>query len=367
MSLAELPELVGFFSYSREDDSGAAGRLTKLRERIHEELRSQLGRRRSNFRLWQDKAAIAEGALWDNEIRAAVAQSVFFVPIITPTTLKSEHCKTEFDLFLAREQELGRNDLVFPILYIRVPELEDETGWRDHPVLSIVGRRQYLDWRAFRHLDADAREVGVAIERFCQSIHDALNRPWLAPEARRRRDEEQARRAKELEDAQRQNEQENARRQKEEDARQRAEEVRRREELEQERRLKEERRQSAATQAQRHASTQRQAAAAEPGLAANPARGAVSIPEPAPNRLSSLEGKQERNEVPESQQSGRGNFVVPLAVFVVGAFIFVPIGFGRNPSNAAQVLGILGLTVTCLVSLFIGPLLRKLLAKREGS
>jgi hypothetical protein len=58
-SLAELPALVGFFSYSREDDEGSGGKLSKLRERIQEELRLQLGRTRKDFRLWQDKAAIA--------------------------------------------------------------------------------------------------------------------------------------------------------------------------------------------------------------------------------------------------------------------------------------------------------------------
>ena len=43
-SLADAPDLVGFFSYSREDDEGSGGRLSKLRERIQEELRGQLGR-----------------------------------------------------------------------------------------------------------------------------------------------------------------------------------------------------------------------------------------------------------------------------------------------------------------------------------
>src|SRR5262245_63271555 len=48
-SLSDAPDLVGFFSYSREDDEGSGGKLSKLRERIQEELRGQLGR---DFRLW---------------------------------------------------------------------------------------------------------------------------------------------------------------------------------------------------------------------------------------------------------------------------------------------------------------------------
>ena len=34
-SLAELPELVGFFSYSRKDDELSQGSLTKLRASIY--------------------------------------------------------------------------------------------------------------------------------------------------------------------------------------------------------------------------------------------------------------------------------------------------------------------------------------------
>jgi hypothetical protein len=92
-SLADAPKLVGFFSYSREDDEGSKGKLSTLRECIQEELRGQLGRSRTDFGLWQDKTAIAHGKLWENEITSAVAESVFFIPIITPTAVRSYHCK----------------------------------------------------------------------------------------------------------------------------------------------------------------------------------------------------------------------------------------------------------------------------------
>ena len=44
-SLAALQtELVGFFSYSRQDDLDSDGTLSALRDRIQRELRGQLGR-----------------------------------------------------------------------------------------------------------------------------------------------------------------------------------------------------------------------------------------------------------------------------------------------------------------------------------
>jgi hypothetical protein len=67
-TLAELPELVGFFSYSREDDQAFKGTLCALRDGIQRELSAQLGRSKRNFHLWQDQAAIAPGKLWELEL-----------------------------------------------------------------------------------------------------------------------------------------------------------------------------------------------------------------------------------------------------------------------------------------------------------
>src|SRR5215471_19773503 len=194
-SLADAPDLVGFFSYSREDDEDSGGKLSKLRERIQAELRSQLGRTKADFRLWQDKIAIAHGELWEDTIRKGVAESVFFIPIITPTAVRSSFCKFEFETFLAREKELGRSNLVFPILYIPVPALADD-GWRQDPLLAIIGSRQYEQWQNLRHLDPSSTEVALRVEKLCENICKALQQPWLSPQERQ---EAEARRVAEAE------------------------------------------------------------------------------------------------------------------------------------------------------------------------
>src|SRR5271166_567914 len=198
-SLAQLPELVGFFSYSREDDEAFRGSLSALRDAVGRELAAQLGRTRRNFRLWQDQEAIAPGKDWESEITKAVDQAVFFIPIVTPRAVSSEYCKVEFNSFLARERALGRDDLVFPILYISVPALQDEVNWRDDPVLSVVARRQYVDWRPFRHDAVDATAFGKAIERFCEKVVETLREPWISPEERRQQEAEARTRAEEEE------------------------------------------------------------------------------------------------------------------------------------------------------------------------
>jgi hypothetical protein len=183
-SLANLPEVVGFFSYSREDDEGDKGTLSALRDGIQRELSAQLGLSKTNFRLWQDQKAIAPGKLWEAEIKKAVEESVFFIPIVTPRAVRSRHCKFEFETFLARERALGRTDLVFPLLYIGVRALENEAQWRTDPVLSIVGMRQYVDWRPLRHLDVGTTKVRQEIERLCDKIAEALRAPWASPKQR---------------------------------------------------------------------------------------------------------------------------------------------------------------------------------------
>jgi hypothetical protein len=241
-SLADASDLVGFFSYSREDDTGSGGKLSKLRERIQEELRGQLGRTKRDFRLWQDKTAIAHGELWEDRIKTAIAESVFFIPIITPTAVRSYHCKFEFDSFLAREKELGRSNLVFPILYIPIPALTDDR-WRNDPLLAIVGSRQYEEWQNLRQLDPSSTEVALRVEKFCANICRALEQEWLSPEERREAEarrvaEAERRRQQEAEIKQRADEEER-RRKADAEKRRRDEEERRRQEAEDRRRLAE--------------------------------------------------------------------------------------------------------------------------------
>jgi formylglycine-generating enzyme required for sulfatase activity len=190
-SLIELPDLVGFFSYSRRDDEHSLGALSRLRARIQSELRLQMGR---DFRLWQDTAAIPEGVLWETEIKRAISESVFFIPIVTPSAVGSAHCRFEFEAFLKRETELGRNDLIFPILYITVEELENEKQWRQNGMLTVIGSRQYLDWRKYRHHDYSSPDVAHKIEQFSGNIYRALRQPWVTSDERRRKVEVDARR-----------------------------------------------------------------------------------------------------------------------------------------------------------------------------
>ena len=124
---------------------------------------------------------------------------MFFIPIVTPRAVASTYCKSELVLFLAREQALARNDLVFPILYLPVPALRDEAKRRSDRVLTIVAQRQFVDWHSFRHDDVNSTPFGQEIGRFCEKIAQTLHETWISPEDHRELEAEAERRAEDEE------------------------------------------------------------------------------------------------------------------------------------------------------------------------
>ena len=188
-SLADLPEVVGFFSYSHDDDEDFDRQLSSLRDAIQKELAAALGRKvNRNFRVWQDQDAIAPGEMWEAKIASAINEATFFIPIVTPRAAGSEHCKFELNAFLARESALGRNNLIFPILYMTVPELAEDLRWRSDAMLSVIGARQYVDWRKHRQWPIETPAYREAVSDFCEKIADALREPRASPEERSRQE-----------------------------------------------------------------------------------------------------------------------------------------------------------------------------------
>ena len=166
---------IGFWSYSRQDDQLSGGKLSSLRALLMSELQQQYGRER--IQLFQDVSAIPHGAQWENEIRNALANSTFFIPIVTPNFIQSEWCSREVELFLEREEGLVRDhpglkpsSRIFPL------HLIDIAGSRPHQpaVLAALEARQWFDYRGLRHRRHDDEAVREALAEFAGSIRSVL-------------------------------------------------------------------------------------------------------------------------------------------------------------------------------------------------
>ena len=195
-SLEQFPEILGFFSYSRHDNEASRGSLSNLHDAIQRDLSGKLGRTERNFRVWRDQEAIAPGKVWEAEINQAIGRSVFFIPIVTPLAVRSPQCQSELSSFVERESKLGRDDLIFPIHYITVPELLDEAQWRNHPFLSIVRKRQYVDLREFQYEDVvTSTAYRKKIGGFCEKIAETLRQRRILSENLRQPEAEATRSA----------------------------------------------------------------------------------------------------------------------------------------------------------------------------
>jgi len=169
---------VAFMSYAHHDDG--EGGLTKFRNRLVVELRSQTGK---DVVIFMDNDAIKLGERWRRRLAEGLAESTFLLPIITPSFLTSPYCRDELETFCGHERALDRDDLVLPVYYIdcedfRTPAADDPAA----ATLAAVLERQYFDWRELRALTASNQRVKQARTRLAGGIRVAMARVTSPPE-----------------------------------------------------------------------------------------------------------------------------------------------------------------------------------------
>ena len=172
--MSEPLKPIGFWSYTSSDDTRSGGRLSHLRRLLADELQLLIGRRQQ-VQIFQDVAAIHYGTDWLKEIHKAIDESSFLLPIVTPAFLESEMCCQEVMRFRQREQELGREDLIFPFRYIDVSDImHDEV--HDPAVLALLNSRQRFDFASLRHRSPDSEEVVTKVALLATALRAALRR-----------------------------------------------------------------------------------------------------------------------------------------------------------------------------------------------
>ncbi len=166
---------IGFWSYARPDDELSGGQLSRLRALIRAELQQQYGR--APIQLFQDVSAISHGSRWEGEIRRALDNSTFFIPILSPSFVQSEWCVQELRIFQDRQQrlfdlhpDLPRTSRIFPIHYIDVMEVEG----LDPAVDASLRELQWFDFREHRHSDFGGADVRRTVSSFVTSVRDLL-------------------------------------------------------------------------------------------------------------------------------------------------------------------------------------------------
>jgi len=118
------------------------------------------------FPIFVDRDDIRWGQSWQERIVGSLDETTFLIPVLTPSYLNSDWCRREITIFLRREFDVGRADLVLPIHYVTCEALASPSDGLAH----ILAARQYIDWRDLRHEPLQSPEVGRRIAHLGKEI-----------------------------------------------------------------------------------------------------------------------------------------------------------------------------------------------------
>lgn len=99
--------------------------------------------------IFWDKDALAWGDDWRSEIETALSGATFFVPVLSATYFTRPECRRELLRFAEHANSRGVDELLLPVLYSPVQQLEDDSEAADE-ALRLVEARQWVDWRTLR-------------------------------------------------------------------------------------------------------------------------------------------------------------------------------------------------------------------------
>ncbi|WP_420621102.1 toll/interleukin-1 receptor domain-containing protein [Candidatus Poriferisodalis sp.] len=164
-----LGEFAAFLSYAHFGDEYEDGRIADFRRRLSTEVKVQTGR---DFPIFYDRDNILVGQQWRERIEASLDSATFLIVIMTPLFFQSAECENELKLFLERERQLGRNDLIVPIHYIG----ESTLSVADNPLIKVLLDRQYFDATDLRFEPFDSPNSRRLIASLATHIVAALRR-----------------------------------------------------------------------------------------------------------------------------------------------------------------------------------------------
>ena len=170
-----------FMSYVRFNDQHDDGQLTQFRERLAAEVRVQTG---DEFPIFQDRNDIAWGQNWQTRIDDTLDAVTLLLVIITPSFFRSPACRAEVERFLARERELGRQDLILPVYYVSTPELDDPERRDADELARVLASRQFADWRELRFEPFTAPVIRKALAQLASRMRDTFWRQPPTPPSR---------------------------------------------------------------------------------------------------------------------------------------------------------------------------------------
>jgi hypothetical protein len=181
--VADLSTASVFWSYAHADDDGSGGRIRKLSERVELAYRMHSGEHLRRFFDRDGEDGIRWAEQWRNKIRETIFGTTFFIPVVSPSYLRSPTCRDEFNQFWERANRSQLKDLLLPIIWVPVVKPatdEEQTIW------DIVKEIQYVDWTKRRLLELKSTKCEQRIDQMGKRLAEIsrmmADRPERLPE-----------------------------------------------------------------------------------------------------------------------------------------------------------------------------------------
>jgi parallel beta-helix repeat protein len=177
--MTEMPQQdspAAFLCYDRHDDSDDS--VTRFRDALIDAVKTVT---KQPFDIFHDRSHIHWGQPWRERIREALNQAQFLIPILTPNFLESDECRNELEWFLEVEGRRGRGDLILPVYYYPIRQIDD-ANWRPQDsLLAELRARNRHDWTGLRSQPLRSRKCKTALQGLAQDLVRALEAPAQEP------------------------------------------------------------------------------------------------------------------------------------------------------------------------------------------
>lgn len=144
--------------------------MSRFVDELRREISQQLGQ---DFPIFRDREHLEWGQNWRRRIDESLDSVTFLIAILSPSFFRSEECRRELDRFRERERQLGRDDLILSVVWIKPDEFADEKN----QLTEFLRQRQYVSWERFRHHRSLTVTAKRQIASLARQVVAAIRRP----------------------------------------------------------------------------------------------------------------------------------------------------------------------------------------------
>lgn len=163
------PEI--FLSYANIKDLD--GTVTAFHAALDQRIKENFN---TNAKVFMDKSGIQAGDLWENNLKANLANSTAILILLSPAWLNSSWCLEEYKSFKSTHVSDANRGIIIPLLWTDT-ELRNAQTDESKAILIELKAIQVIDWRSMKNDRGykDSEKLRLAIE---QLASDITNKIW---------------------------------------------------------------------------------------------------------------------------------------------------------------------------------------------